>query len=261
MNKKLLVYGVLGLFAITFVAAIGYYALFSASFNVLPSINVSGETEQDLGDVYDGEVIVGSPVTLTNDAPSERMLTISDETECDILTTYTSTVSLTKKDTTTWEPVGEPIEVEYVVVGEEFDVDPDSLPEGYTGLYYKDNEANANDTDRLMTAGEIGDADVNLPQENDWNWGELANYCDLANGFDDYNQCKGAKIWFIPDADIPEDEILWTDMANYYYETDLIQYNAEGEIILFPGASLNLTPYYEVGSGESGECVVTTTVA
>jgi len=260
MNKKLLVFGVLGFFAISFVMAIGYYALFSASFNVLPSINISGETEQVLGDVYDGEIIEGSPITLTNDAPSERTLQFSEESECDVTTSYWSTLSLTKKDTTTWVATGEPFELEYTVIAEEFDTTHE-LPEGYTGVYYKDNEANADDAERLVTAGEVGVAGLNLPHDNDWNWGSLANYCDLANGFDDYNQCRGAKIWLIPNADIPEDEILWTDMANYYYETDLIQYNAEGEIVLYSGASLTLTPVYEIGAGESGECVVTTTVA
>ena len=35
MNKKFLVFGVLGIFTLGLVAAIGYYAIFSASFNVI----------------------------------------------------------------------------------------------------------------------------------------------------------------------------------------------------------------------------------
>ena len=54
MNKKLLMFGLL--FAIPLVAALGYYALFSASFTVLPSINIDGECVDTLGEVYSGEI-------------------------------------------------------------------------------------------------------------------------------------------------------------------------------------------------------------
>lgn len=44
---------------------------------------------------------------------------------------------------------------------------------------------------------------------------------------------------------------------------DLIQYNAEGEITLYPGASLTVTPVYEidVGFNVTEEQTITTTVA
>ena len=100
-----------------------------------------------------------------------------------------------------------------------------------------------------------------MPHLNDWNWGELADYCDFANGYDDYNQCKGAKLWIVGTEDIVEDDLNWANMANYYYEMDLIQYNAEGEIVIYPGASLTITPVYEVGEGVIGEQTITTTVA
>ena len=50
-------------------------------------------------------------------------------------------------------------------------------------------------------------------------------------------------------------------MANYYYELDLIQYNAEGEITLSPNASLTITPVYEIEAGVVGPQTIKTTVA
>ena len=87
---------------------------------------------------------------------------------------------------------------------------------------------------------------------------ELANYCAEP---DNYNQCKGAKLWVVPNGDITEGNLNWANMGNYYYELDLIQYNAEGEITLSPGASLTLTPVYEIGAGVTGEQIVKTEIA
>ena len=256
MNKKFLVFGLLGVFAIGLVVAISYYALFSATFTVLPAITLSGECEDSLGDVYSGDVLVGSECTLTNEAPTQRDLVISNDAIEGIEVTYKGALELTNKDSA-WSPIGTPIEVEYTIIGDTFEVM--GVPEGYIAIYYKDSVVGlegriANPQPAISIVG-IG----NLPQIDDANFDELANYCAAP---DNYNQCKGAKLWIVPTSDIIEGNNLnWENMANYYYETDLIQYNAEGEITLSPGASLTITPVYEIGVGVTGEQTITTTVA
>jgi len=259
MNKKKLLMFAIPMLAIGLVAAlVGYYAMFSVSFSVLPSIVAEGDLVQELGEVYDGEPITGEPITLTNDAPTSRTLTITDDSIEDIEVSYLSSLSLTQKDTSTWATIGDPITITYTVVGDSFEVT--GVPEGHSLIYYKDDDSNTDDEDRLLTIGEIGTTDSNLPHSEDWNWGELANYCDLVNGYDDYNQCKGAKLWIVPTLDIVDDDLTWSNMADYYYELDLIQYNAEGQIVLSPGASLTITPVYNISIGVSGEQTITTTV-
>lgn len=254
-KKKLLVFGVFGLFAVALVSAIGYYALFSVSFNVIPSITLS-ECNDVLGDVYDGDIVEGSECVLTNEAPTERSLVITNDAIDDIELTYKGTLSLTQKDTSTWVAVGTPIEVSYTIIGNEFEVT--GVPEGYTAIYYKDNVVGlegrlVNPQPAISIIG-IG----NLPQIDDANIDELANYCAEP---DNYNQCKGAKLWIVPNEDLSDSTLNWANMANYYYETDLIQYNAEGEITLSSGASLTITPVYTIGVGVTGEQTITTTVA
>jgi len=254
MNKKLTIL-VLSVFAIGIVAAISYYAMFSASFNVLPSITLSETCEDSLGEVYDGDTLIGSKCTLTNEAPSKRDLIISNDATEGIITSYIGTLELTKKDSE-WSPTGEPIEIGYTIIGDSFEVT--GIPEGYTAIYYKDNVVGlegriANPQPAISIIG-IG----NLPEIDDSNIDELANYCAEP---DFYNQCRGAKIWVVPNGDLTDSTLNWANMANYYYETDLIQYNDAGEITLSPGASLTITPVYEIGVGVTGEQIVTTTVA
>jgi len=254
MNKKILVYGIIVLFAMTFVTAIIYYALFSASFTVLPAITLS-ECEDDLGEVYSGESYEGLECVLTNEAPSEREVTISNDAVEGIDVTYIGTLELTKKDSV-WSPIGEPISVEYTIVGDSFEVT--GVQEGYTAIYYKDEVVGlsgriANPQPAISIVG-IG----NFPELDDANIDALADYTQAP---DNYNQMKGAKLWIVPNGDLSEGVLNWANMANYYYETDLIQYNAEGQIVIYPGASLTVTPVYEIGAGVTGEQTVITTVA
>ena len=254
MNKKFLVFGLIGLFAITLVSAISYYALFSASFNVLPSITIS-DCDDVLGEVYDGDIVVGSECTLTNEAPTERDLVISNDAIDGIEVSYLGNLDLSMKDSE-WTPTGTPITIGYTIVGDNFEVT--EVPEGYTAIYYKDNVVGlkgrvANPQPAISIVGT-----GNLPHLDDANVDELANYCEAP---DNYNQCKGAKIWVVPDGDLVGTTLNWANMANYYYELDLIQYNLEGEIVLSPEASLTITPVYEISAGVTGEQVITTTIA
>lgn len=255
INKKLLMFGI-PILMIGLVAAIGYYALFSVSFTTLPSIELSGVCEDNLGEVYDGGTYEGSACTITNNAPSERDLVITNDAIAGIEVSYLGTLALDKKDTSTWDLVGTPIEIGYTIIGDSFEVT--DVPEGYTAIYYKDEVVGlegriANPQSAISIVG-VG----NLPHLDDANVDELANYCAEP---DNYNQCKGAKIWVVPNEDVIAGVLNWANMANYYYELDLIQYNAEGEITLSPGASLTVTPVYTIDAGVEGLQTITTEVA
>jgi len=255
MDKKKIMMFLIPVLAITLVSAIGYYALFSTSFNVLPAISIS-ECSDDLGEVYSGGQVQGEECVITNDAPTERTITFSDDSEAGIDVSYGGTLSLSKKDTTTWAVTGEPIEVEYTVIGEEFEVT--GVPEGHTAIYYKDEVVGlegrvANPQPAISIVGT-----GNLPHLDDANIDELADYCAEP---DNYNQCKGAKLWIVPNGDLSEGTLNWANMANYYYELDLIQYNAEGQIVLSPGASLTVTPIYDIAVGVNGTHTITTEIA
>ena len=120
MNKKIMM-PVMILLGIGLVFAIGYYALFSASFTVLPSITLSGECEDTFGEVYDGDILEGSECTLTNDAPTERHLLISNDAIDGIEVSYLGTLELSNKDSE-WTPINTPITVGYTILGDSLQV-------------------------------------------------------------------------------------------------------------------------------------------
>jgi len=255
INKKLLMF-VLPIFAIGLVvAAVTYYAMFSTTFNVSPSITLSPGCTDDIGEVFDGEIVIGSECTLTNVALTERNLVISNDAIPEIEVSYKGTLELSNKDSS-WLPVGTSITIEYTIVGDSFEIT--GVPEGYTAIYYKDEvvglEGRIENPQPAISIVEVG----NLPHLDDANIDELANYCAEP---DNYNQCKGAKLWVVPNADLTDSTLNWANMYDYYYELDLIQYNAEGEIILSPGASLTITPVYEIGAGVTGTQTIETTIA
>lgn len=69
---------------------------------------------------------------------------------------------------------------------------------------------------------------MDLPHYDDWNGSGAANYCDDANGFDDYNTCRGAKIWLVLTNDLtsgPNIPLVSWNPVSYLFETDLINYN------------------------------------
>ena len=42
MNKKILMFSLLGVFALALVSAVAYYSVFSTTFNVSPAVSVEG---------------------------------------------------------------------------------------------------------------------------------------------------------------------------------------------------------------------------
>ena len=261
MNKKLLVFGIGGILALTLVSAIAYYAIFSSTFNVLPSIVLDGETEQELGEVFSGDIIEGEEIVITNNAPTQRDLTISEDSDEDMEVTYISYLTLSQKvvdfESDVWELLeeGNTASVRYVVIGDEFNAEVvDGELEGYVLVYYKDN------SDRFSSPAQaisIDSISGNLAYENDANNDEY-DYCETG----EYTTCQGAKIWYVPTTAVDsEGNVDWSQAGSFLFETELIQYNIDGQITIYPESSLTITPVYEIGSGASGEYTITTTIA
>ena len=144
MNKKKLLINIfVGMFLVGLVSAIGYYALFSTTFTVLPAIVVENG-EQSLGDVFSGETYEGETITITNDAPSKRTITLSDDSDEDIIVSYISDLTLSQKvvdfESDVWELTGDTANVQYTVIGNEFTAEvTDGAKEDFVLVYYKDN--------------------------------------------------------------------------------------------------------------------------
>jgi len=238
MNKKKL----LG-FAIPILLLVGiggavlldHYGLITQNVDVEQAVVLECPTEdcseviEDV--VYSGDSLFSEIYTLINRAETSRdveLVTgyIPEIEEGEITTSYylMGTLTLTKKDTITWDPIpGEEIEITYTVVGDTFEAT--GIPEGYTLIYYKDEVVGlegrlANPQPAIIVTSDIG----NLPHSNDANIDELADYCGEP---DNYVHCKGAKLWVVPTSDIIGSNLNWANMANYYYETDLITFTKE----------------------------------
>ena len=91
----------------------------------------------------------------------------------------------------------------------------------------------------------LGDANI---EEND--------YSEEYNGV-----AHGAKLCHIPEvAIINGNEVDWSMASDFLFETTLIQYNADGELIMYPEQTLDLTPVYTPAQYVSGEQSITTAI-
>ncbi len=235
MNKKFLSVMLIVL-CVGFVSAgIGYYALFSTSFDVVNSIEVGGSLDQELeGTYFSGQTIPGEEITLKNLAPSERQIVISndaEELEDNIEVSYVSTLELTKKDVnfelSVWNipDDAEKVQIEYTIIGNEFSAEVTTNPkEGYVLIYYADND------DRFANPGEavlVEDVVGNLPAVDD----ENTNLNDYSVEYP--TTPHGAKIWYVPQSALTEGVIDWNRASDFYFESALIHYNAQGELTIY----------------------------
>ena len=243
MNKKFSSV-LIGILAVSLISAIGSYAIFSTTFTVSPSIVLDNAT-QELGEVFDG-LVEGNPITISNDAPSERTITFSEETECDIETSYASTLELNKKDSL-WDIIpSTTIVLGYTIVGEEFrykvDAGLNDLTD-YVIIYYPDIDGNPGSWN-IENAVEIGDVETN------WTLSDTGYLPDVVDCND------AAKLWIIPKAD-------WTTESwnpdDWYFEDNLITYGED--VTIDANSSIVVIPLYDIGVGVTGECTIETTVA
>ncbi len=254
MNKKYLAFGLMGLFAMSFVVAglIDYYGSIEQDVNIESPITIDGETVEPITGYscgsYDGEKI-----TIDNAAPFEVEVEITNDAPEGIDVEYKGSLTLSKKvvdfGNSPWALTGEPIEVEYTVIGDEFNTEVASPAEGYELFYYKDN------SDRFAnpaTAIAVSDVSGNLPYEEDGN-AEEYDMCEVEG----YSECHGAKIWYVPSTAVADGEIDWGRASEFYFETNLIQYG--NDITIFD--SLEITPVYNIDCSYVGNDNITTIIA
>lgn len=258
-NKKVLAFVVTGILAVALVSAIAYYSLLSVTFNVNPSVVISGDLEQELGEVYAGEDIVGTSIEVSNDAPSERVITITDDSGEDISVRYVSELTLSQKvvdfGNEPWDLTGDTAVVQYTLVGDSFSAEVTSGElTDYVLVYYKDNSDRFNSP---ATAIGIDAVSGNLPYEDDANADEY-DYCSTG----EYDTCHGGKIWYLPSTAVDsEGNVDWGMASDFLFETELIQFNSDGEIVLYPDQTLTITPVYTPSDYASGEYTIVTEVA
>lgn len=276
MNKKYMTFGILGLFALALVSAtlMSYYGQVETTINVeqpiVFTVNGAVVTGGQYAEVIDcdaGKTCLGvNPYRVTNNGESDKAVKLVDSGDTDeINVSYVGKVELSTKDMGTWEETSDKkATVVYTLVGEEFNTEVE-LDDGYVLVYAMDKD---NRFVNFASVVLVGDVDGDLPYSSDWNADANPGYCNDDNGFDHYDHCKGAKLWIVKGSDLgtPVDDVYplsWANMADYLYETDLIQYfdNADGDIVIPAESFIEFFPQFDVDSmAEGGEYTVTTTV-
>lgn len=257
INKKYLMIGlpILAL-GLVMVGALAYYAIFSAEFEVSQSI-ITSDCNDILKNVYDGETIVGSDCTITNNAPSERTISITNDAPTEIDVRYMGTLTLAEKETTGWTKNGIEKTIKYTIAGKDFIVE--DMPEDMTLVYYPNTEGDdfPTNVDNMQVLGTTGNLPIALDVGD--------NYC--GNGFNILaTQCVGAKLWLLPgvlDITQAKNKVLAWDTNGFLFETELIQYSVDGTGIRMSASpnSLTITPVYTIAPYTTGSYNITTTIA
>ncbi len=259
-KKKLMLFG-LPILCLVLVSAalLTFYGQSTHQINVESPVEYIGDGIYVVEGDYAGTVLEGNKLMMKNNADFEVLMQISDDSDLPrnngIETTYKGALELTKKtvDFTSdnWDVLGEKVQIEYTVVGDEFsaEVVEEYEVEGYVLVYYADNDDRfANPGETILVESVIG----NLPAVGDFN---------IVNDYSaEYPSTPfGAKIWYIPLTSVGV--VDWNDASNFYFESSLIQYNAEGQIIVYPGETLDFTPEFDVSLLFKGTADITTSVA
>ena len=150
-NKKYLMFGILGLFALALISAIAYFSFFTATFSVTPLIGVTGAGDKTFLDVQAPTTILGDEITLTNNGGEGSEVIITSEVVDgdleNVEVSYVGELRLSKKvvvfGSSHWiEVEGTDLLVDYTIVGDEFSAEVvvgDEIT-GYVLIYYKDAE-------------------------------------------------------------------------------------------------------------------------
>lgn len=172
-------------------------------------------------------------------------------------TSYWSTLILENKNISTWallDSDGIKATLTYELESDDFNYEFEAVGEGllletsYSLIYYADKQNRfvdgGGDNPGALIATFMTDVEgnipfvkdsinlmMNLPHADDWNGTSDANYCGNADGTpnadgDNYDLCRGAKIWLIPTANYDGVKVSsWANMGSFLYETDLITYD------------------------------------
>ena len=254
MNKKYIAFSLVGLFALSFVVAgiIQYYGSVEQDISIESPITVTGETVE-IANGYSCGNYSGELITIDNAAPFEVEVEITNNAPDGITIDYIGTLELSKKNVVfgaePWDLETEKVQVEYTVIGNEFNAEVTSPIDGYELVYYKDNSDRFNDPANAIA---IADVSGNLPYESDGNADEY-DMCEI----EEYTTCHGAKIWYVLSDAVTDGVIDWSQASDFYFETNLIQYG--NGLTIYD--SLEVTPVYNIGCEYVGEDTITTTIA
>jgi hypothetical protein len=243
------------LLAIALVSAGSYYALATINLNINQPISIDGSLSQSV-DCDADSTCTGEEITISNSGDTDKSIIVSSDSSEDITTSFISSLVLSKKvvdfGNTRWEQTDDKVQVDFTIVGDEFSASVTEPIEGYALIYYKDNSDRFNNP---ATAISIDDVEGNLPYANDGN-AEEYDMCEIEG----YSNCHGAKIWYVPTNAIDDGQIDWSRASEFYFETNLIQFNSEGELVVYPNSDLTFRPQFEVDKYASGSEVVEITL-
>ena len=267
-RNKIISIVMLSLLVIGVVSAVlaPYFGNRQTTLNVTLPIEVTGLTEETI-DGMGCEKVIGDNITITNLADQETEIKIISEILDEgegVETSYIGTLGLTQKtvafETNHWAETGLKATVEYTVAGNSFtaEVTEGAIP-GYVLIYYKDN---SDRFDVPATAILVENVNQNLPYKLDGNVDEYS-YCGVDKEIyeENYKNCHGAKLWYVPSTAIYEDGSLnWSVASTFYFETELIQYNKAGIITIYPLSTLVINPVFDLDCMLVGTVVINTTI-
>jgi len=265
-KKKFLIFGVLGIFALAVVSALAYYGIFSASFNVVSAVSVSGCSDT-LKDVWSGDVVVGSQCMITNNASTEREINIINDADGenisveyfkDVLYEYYGNIAGVQVNVTDdgewlqwiYTYADTPTHTPKMTVAIDY---PDgfaitTFDDGsHTGWYYApDGETEVPLTGSetwVQTSGTANTLTVRIKKivlDNEFHWHGYANY-------------NGLGVW------INSNE-TGTGYGEPPFEVT-IRESIVNPITLIGGSSLVITPIYTIGTYATGEYTIETQIA
>lgn len=219
MNKKLLMFGIplLALCVVLVTAGlVSYYDRHSQEITSISPIVLSGENFPV--ETFMNMDVRGEPITIENLAENDIDIELTYEAgDSGISVTYLAKLELFNKETENWTEIGEPSEILYVIIGEDFMVENENS----------------------------GTLAINYIEPSDPYTGAFRLPTDITDSF------TGEKFWLIPtESDTNEDKILdsWTPEL-FMFEHDVIDYTkGDSGVMTIPGLStIELIPIYHVG--------------
>lgn len=256
-NKKFIL-PLMVVFAIGLVVAGAmFYEQYVVNVNVNQYIIIDGATTQ-VADCDAGESCLGGDVTVSNTGSTEKTIHVSnDYVGSDIQTSYVGELEMTRKGLTDWIPIGDLVTISYTTIGDTFEVS--GVPDGFTAVYYPNKNTYDYYDGVVVLSSKVGSN--NLPRVDDLNGGSSSEYC--TNLFNPTaTQCKGAKLWLIPSDAVTSNVINWARASEFYFETELIQFNTNGDLVISPHSSVTFKPLFEVNEHAlGGNYPVTITIA
>ena len=120
MNKKLMIFGIVGLFAMALVAAAVWYGQSTDILTVNQPITIEGDGHGVTCDA--GQTCLGEEIIVSNSADYSKTVNVDTDYNQYVETRYVGILELTTKEITTWTPtIDRKVDVTYTLVGEEFE--------------------------------------------------------------------------------------------------------------------------------------------